>query len=41
MNEMTAKVAFEEPVGVEEGDVSLSQEQLSLIAGGQCTTNSI
>ncbi len=40
MNEMTAHVEFEQEEIQEEGG-KLSHDQLALIAGGQCTTNSI
>jgi len=42
MNEVTARVEFEQE-SASDGQIALtlSENQLALIAGGQCTTNSI
>ena len=42
MSEMTAQVEFERQEALEECAAQLlSEDQLAMIAGGQCTTNSI
>jgi hypothetical protein len=42
MNEMTAQIEFEGQEMLEEcAAQTLSEDQLAMIAGGQCTTNSI
>ena len=41
MNEMTVQVELKEAVESEGQEFGLSPEQLALIAGGQCITNSI
>lgn len=42
MNGMTAQVELEQENNLEQQSaMSLSEEQLVLVSGGQCTTNSI
>ena len=41
VKEMTAEIEFEQQQALEQYAEKLQEDQLAMIAGGQCTTNSI
>lgn len=41
VKEMTAEIEFEQQQALEQCAEKLQEDQLAMIAGGQCTTNSI
>ena len=41
VKEMTVEIEFEQQQALEQDAQNLREDQLAMIAGGQCTTNSI